>query len=274
MKGYVMYNILIFDLDDTLTDNYENVKEAFKFLLKNRNEKYTQEKFEKFHKIDIETWRARANGKIITPFENDLKKKVEWIRASRFIRFYGENNITYEDAVKSNDIKKKTEWIRASRFLKFYGEDKISYQEAVKINDIYMEGMKLKVVPQKNTYEIIKYLYEKKYRIIIATNGPKVALSSKLEKLGINKFIELTFCSEEIGFMKPHENYYKGLFRKANIKDRNGILFIGDDLEKDIKGGIQNNLDTCWCNYNNIVNNTNYKPKYEINSLLELKSIL
>lgn len=242
MKGYVMYNILIFDLDDTLTDNYENVKEAFKFLLKNRNEKYTQEKFEKFHKIDIETWRARANGKIITPFENDLKKKVEWIRASRFIRFYGENNITYEDAVKSNDI--------------------------------YMEGMKQKVVPQKNTYEIIKYLYEKKYRIIIATNGPKVVLSSKLEKLGINKFIELTFCSEEIGFMKPHENYYKGLFRKANIKDRNGILFIGDDLEKDIKGGIQNNLDTCWCNYNNIVNNTNYKPKYEINSLLELKSIL
>ena len=237
-----MYNILIFDLDDTLTDNYENVKEAFKFLLKNRNEKYIQEKFEKFHKIDIETWRARANGKIITPFEND--------------------------------IKKKTEWIRASRFLKFYGEDKISYQEAVKINDIYMEGMKLKVVPQKNAYEIIKYLYERKYRIIIATNGPKVALSSKLEKLGINKFIELTFCSEEIGFMKPHENYYKGLLKKANIKNKNEILFIGDDLEKDIKGGIQNNLDTCWCNYNNIVNNTNYKPKYEINSLLELKSIL
>ena len=181
MKGYTMYNILIFDLDNTLTDDYENIKEAFKFLLKNRNEKYTQEKFEKFHEIDKETWSKRADGKIITPFENDLKKKVEWIRASRFIRFYGENNITYEDAVKSNDI--------------------------------YMEGMKQKVVPQKNAYEIIKYLYEKKYRIIIATNGPKVVLSSKLEKLGINKFIELTFCSEEIGFMKPHENYYKGLFR-------------------------------------------------------------
>ena len=153
-----MYKVLIFDLDNTLTDDYENVKQAFKYLMKLKNEEYSEEKFLKFHKIDIETWRARANGEIITPFEDD--------------------------------IKKKTEWIRASRFLKFYGEDKISYQEAVKINNIYMEGMKLKVVPQKNTYEVIEYLYKRKYKIIIATNGPKVALGTKLEKLGILKFIE------------------------------------------------------------------------------------
>lgn len=143
-----MYKVLIFDLDNTLTDDYENVKQAFKYLMKLKNEEYSEEKFLKFHKIDIETWRARANGEIITPFEDD--------------------------------IKKKTEWIRASRFLKFYGEDKISYQEAVKINNIYMEGMKLKVVPQKNTYEVIEYLYKRKYKIIIATNGPKVALGTKL----------------------------------------------------------------------------------------------
>lgn len=237
-----MYNVLIFDLDNTLTDDYENVKQAFKYLMKLKNEEYSEEKFLKFHKIDIETWRARANGEIITPFEDD--------------------------------IKKKTEWIRASRFLKFYGEDKISYQEAVKINNIYMEGMKLKVVPQKNTYEVIEYLYKRKYKIIIATNGPKVALGTKLEKLGILKFIELTFSAEEIGFMKPHFKYYEALLEKANISEKEEILFIGDDIEKDIRGGIENNIDTCWCNYNNLINNTYYKPKFEIKELLDLKNIL
>lgn len=237
-----MYKNLIFDLDNTLTDDYENVKQAFKYVMECKNEEYSEEKFLKFHKIDVETWRARSNGEIVTPFEDNIKKKTEWIRASRFIKFYGEKNITYEDAVRTNNI--------------------------------YMEGMKQKVIPQKDSYEIIKYLYEKNYRIIIATNGPKVALDTKLEKLKIAEFIDVTFSAEEVGFMKPHLKYFDGLLKKSNIEQKNEILFIGDDLEKDIKGGIENNIDTCWCNYENITNNTLYKPKFEINKLIELKNIV
>lgn len=236
------YEYLIFDLDNTLTDDYENTKEAFKYVMNLKGEEYTKEKFLKFHEIDVETWRARANGEIVTPFENNKVLKTEWIRASRFIKFYGENNISYEDAVKTNNI--------------------------------YMNGMKQKVVSQKNCYETIEYLYKKKYRIIIATNGPLVAVDAKLIKLGIKKFIDVTFSAEEVGFMKPHKIFYDGLLEKANIKTKNKILFIGDDLEKDIKGGIENSIDTCWCNYNNFVNNTLYKPKYEIHELLELKELL
>lgn len=237
-----MYKYLIFDLDNTLTDDYENVKQAFKYVLKVRNEEYTDEKFLKFHEIDIRTWKDGANGKIISPFEDDKKKKTEWIRASRFLKFYGEKNISYDDAVKANNI--------------------------------YMEGMKIKVVPQKHSYEIIKYLFDKKYIIIIATNGPKVALNTKLEKIGILKFINNTFSAEEVGFIKPHLKYFNGLLKKADINNKSEILFIGDDLEKDIKGGIDNKIDTCWCNYNNEINNTIYKPKYEINELIDLKEFL
>lgn len=237
-----MYTTIIFDLDDTLTDNYANIKEAFKYLMCLKGEEYTEEKFLKFLEIDEKTWKAKANGEIITPFENDIVLKTEWIRASRFIKFYGENNISYEDAVKANNI--------------------------------YMEGMKRKVIPQNNCYEIIKYLYEKKYKIIIATNGPLVAVDAKLTKLGINQFIDVIFSAEEVGFMKPHKIYYEGLLKKSNIKNKNEILFIGDSLQTDIKGGIENNIDTCWCNYKILDNNTIYKPKFEIHELLELKKIL
>lgn len=40
-----MYTTIIFDLDDTLTDNYENVKYAFKSVMNYKNEEYTEEKF-------------------------------------------------------------------------------------------------------------------------------------------------------------------------------------------------------------------------------------
>lgn len=79
-----MYNIIIFDLDDTLTNDKENIKEAFKEVLKSKKEKYSDEKFEKFYKIDKETWKKRAAGKLLTPYEDNNEKKAEWLRAYRF----------------------------------------------------------------------------------------------------------------------------------------------------------------------------------------------
>lgn len=74
--------------------------------------------------------------------------------------------------------------------------------------------------------------------------------------------------------MKPHKEFYKGLLKKAGILNKENVLFIGDELEKDIKGGIENNIDTCWCNYNKDQKASIYIPKYEINQLEELKEIL
>ena len=224
-----MYKVLIFDLDDTLTNNLENVKEAFKKVIEYRKEKFTEEKFSKFYNIDLKFWSDRANGKLLTPYEDNKEKKVEWLRANRFIKYFGENNISYE--------------------------------EAVKVNDIYMNGMKEKVVPRENCFEVIKYLYDKNYKIVIATNGPLIPLKIKIEKLDIFKYMDTIFSAEEIGFMKPSKEFYEALMKKSNLKVKEDILFIGDDLEKDIKGGIENGIDTCWCNYDNIPNNLSYIPK-------------
>ncbi len=43
-----MYKTIIFDLDDTLTNDCENVREAFKIVLKYVNEDYTEVKFDRF----------------------------------------------------------------------------------------------------------------------------------------------------------------------------------------------------------------------------------
>ncbi len=236
-----MYNTIIFDLDDTLTDNCANIKEAFKTVLEYRKEDYTDAKFEVFYSIDKKTWRDRAAGRLMTPYEDDMKKKAEWLRASRFLKYFG---------------------------------DSIDYNEAVHINNIYMDGMKKKVIAREGTLDIIKYLYNKKYTLIIATNGPTVPLKSKLEKLQIEKYFKTVFSAEEVGFMKPHKEFYKGLLKKSGSPAKEKILFIGDELEKDIKGGMENSIDTCWCNYNNEEKSTRYIPKYEIHKLEELKQIL
>lgn len=235
-----MYKTIIFDLDDTLTDDKANIKETLKIVMKYMNIKYTENNFKRFYEIDKATWRDRAAGKLLTPYEDNKEKKTEWIRASRFLKFF--NN-------------------------------EISYEEAVEVNNIYMDGMKKHVVSRDGTKEVINYLHEKEYKIIIATNGPTIPLKTKIDKLGITNYVDTIFAADEVGFMKPHKKYYEGLLKKSNITNKSDILFIGDDLDKDIKGGLDNGIDTCWCNYNNEINNK-YNTQYEITSLYELKNIL
>ena len=52
------------------------------------------------------------------------------------------------------------------------------------------------------------------------------------------------------------------------------MLIIGDELEKDVLGGIQNGIDSCWFNMKRAKNNTEIKPSFEITNLLELENIL
>ncbi len=236
-----MYNTIIFDLDDTLTHDKENIREAFKIVLEYHEESYTDEKFEKFYEIDKKTWRDRAAGKTKCPFEGDIKKKTEYFRASRFLNYF---------------------------------ENTISYEEAVKMNDLYIKGMMEYVVARDGAFEIVEYLYKKDYKIVVATNGPLIPLQTKLEKLGIAPFISTIFSAEEVGFMKPRKEYFDGLLQKAEITEKENTLLIGDDLLKDIKGGIDNEIDTCWCNHDKEENTTEYIPKYEIHKLEELRKIL
>ena len=83
------YKILIFDLDDTLIDNLENVKYAFKLMVKSKNEEYNEENFKRWYKIDKKFWEDWQDGKIIMPeyFRNETDKKsdkfLNWVRSQR-----------------------------------------------------------------------------------------------------------------------------------------------------------------------------------------------
>ena len=197
------YQYIIFDLDNTLVDDKENVKNAFYSLLKYLKKEVNEKEFERFYKIDCQYWKDRAEGKIKDPYIfKDKDEKAQWNRAQRFL---------------------------------IYFEHEICLEEAIKFNDIYMEALKDNIVPIQYANEIIKYLYQKKYKIFIATNGPKIAINSKLDRIDIRNYITEIISSEEVGYMKPRKEFYKKMMEKFNIKNKEEMILIGDELEKDIK---------------------------------------
>ena len=235
------YKKILFDLDNTLIDDNENRKYAIRKILKEMDKYLGENQVEDFIKSDDKYWQDRASKKLKDPYE-------------------------------FKTIEEKTKWVRAQRFIMFFKD--ISFEEAVEINDKYINYLKEKIIPIEGAKETLEYLYNKNYEINIVTNGPTVPAKSKLEKTEISKYINLVFTAEEAGFMKPHKEFFDEFYKKIGTKNVDEMLIIGDELEKDVLGGIENNIDTCWFNSKNSKNDPGIKPDMEIKKLVELKNIL
>lgn len=234
------YKKLLFDLDNTLIDDNENRRYAMKKILDDRKEDITEEKLENFIKLDDKYWKDRAEGKI-------------------------------KDLYKFKNLEEKTTWVRAQRFIMYFN---CSFEEAVKINEDYINYLKNNIIPIKNAKEILEYLNKKQYEIYIVTNGPEKPVGNKLNSINATKYIKCVFTAEEAGYMKPHEEFFNKFFKKINNYKKDDMLIIGDELEKDVLGGIQNGIDSCWFNVENKKNTSKIKPNFEIENLLELRKIL
>lgn len=234
------YKKLLFDLDNTLIDDNENRRYAIRKVLNDRKEEVTKEKLENFIKLDDKYWQDRAEGKIKDPYEfKTLEEKTTWVRAKRFIIYFG-----------------------------------CSFEEAVEINERYIEYLKEVIFPIENAKEILEYLNNKKYEIYIVTNGPEKPVENKLNSINAKKYIKSVFTAEEAGYMKPHKEFFDKFFKKIDTYKKDDMIIIGDELEKDVLGGIQNGIDSCWFNAKYRENTTDIKPTIEINNLLDLENIL
>lgn len=235
------YKKILFDLDNTLVDDDENRKYAIKQILIERNEEPNDKRIEDFIKLDNQFWKDRAEGKIKDPYVFKTKEeKAEWVRTQRFLRYF----------------------------------KNISFEEGASINNEYIKYLSEKIVPIKNAQIILKYLHEKEYEIHIVTNGPTKAVKNKLEKIDVLKYITGIFTAEEAGNMKPRHEFFEKFFEKIGDYKKENMFIIGDELEKDVAGGNQNGIDSCWLNMKKEKNNTGFKPTHEINDLIELKKIL
>lgn len=241
------YKILIFDLDDTLIDNLENVKYAFKIMIESKSEEYNEEDFIRWYEIDKKFWKDWQDGKIILPeyFKNETGKKSD-----KFLN-----------------------WVRAQRFL-IYFNNEISLDEAIRLNNIYMNSLKENVIAIDGAYDTLNYLSSKGYYIIIATNGPKVATKDKLLKINCIDFVNEILSADMFGYMKPNKEFFDGIKRTLNNYNVNEYLIIGDSLKSDVGFAMKCNFDSCWFNKNNDNISDEYIPTMTINNLRELIEIL
>lgn len=240
------YKILIFDLDDTLIDNLENVKCAFKTMVESNNDSYSDGNFMRWYEIDKKFWKDWQDGLIEMP-----------------------DHLKGETGKKSDEF---LDWLRAQRVLIYY-ENSIGLEEAIKLNNIYMQALTEQVIAIEGAYDLLKYLSQK-YYIIIATNGPKVATREKLEKIKCSSYVNEVLSADMFGYMKPRKEFFEGIQKLLNNFNNDEYLIIGDSLKSDVGFGMNCNFDSCWFNKKDEELDDNYKPTMIIKNLKELQEKL
>ena len=106
------------------------------------------------------------------------------------------------------------------------------------------------------------------------TNGIAKVQHSRIKNSGLNKYFSNIFISDEIGFPKPHKEYFDFVFDSMKIVNLNSVLIVGDSLTSDIKGGNNAGIATCWYNPKRLENDSDSICNYEIGNLEEIKEII
>lgn len=233
------YEVLIFDLDDTLINNTMSMKYAFRIILSHLGIEYCEDLFKKWSEFDVSYWHLWESGRMNIP--NFIQTR--------------EDKITY---------------LRANRFLCFFESLGLDFETAVSLNELYCEMLGVHILEIEGAFHLLQDLHPH-YEIAIATNGPKNAALKKLQMAKLKDYISLVVSSEEVGFSKPMPEFFYYLFDKIKVKDKNKMLLIGDSLTTDILGGMSSGIDTCWFNPNDIILPKEYSPTMTIRKLPQLK---
>ncbi len=164
--------------------------------------------------------------------------------------------------------------LRVKRFADLFEAIDLSPALPEDFSKRYLENLIIKSESYDGVKEMLDGLHSY-YHMSIITNGLREVQRPRLRKLDMTHYFDSIIVSDEIGIAKPDERYFEIAFHSIdNPPPRENTLVIGDNLKSDILGGIRYGLKTCWLNASGKANDTDIKPDYEIQNILELPDLL
>ena len=129
------------------------------------------------------------------------------------------------------------------------------------------------LTPFEEVPETLQLLKDKKYKLAILSNGTPDLLNKLVSSNNLDNYFEDIFSVEEVGIYKPDSRVYDIPTKKYGIK-KNEVIFLSANTW-DISGGGNYGYQSVWVNRNNnIFDNLDYTPKYQIQSLKGLLDIV
>ncbi len=190
--------------------------------------------------------------------------------ASHFHHTYFEHNNRLWEQYRQGKIDK--EFLKNERFrlpLEDYGiyDEKLAHDLGESYTDYAARLVSL--VP--NSLEILNHLKEKGYNIHLITNGFLEVQDIKMKASGLDKLIDKSFISEEVGFKKPDHRIFYHAMETVGGTVENSVM-VGDDLAVDIIPAKEIGMFHIYFNRKKISHDE--KLDCEIYDLIEIRDII
>lgn len=143
-----------------------------------------------------------------------------------------------------------------------------------KFQEVYEKKLENTCILYPETKSVLERLKELGYRSYIITNGVRSVQNNRLDLSMLRPFLSGVFISDEIGYAKPSDEFFKAVKNGIPDFNREKTLIIGDSLVSDIPLGLKNGIKTCRTNYRKEGNPENVKYDYEIFNLSEIFAVL
>ena len=127
--------------------------------------------------------------------------------------------------------------------------------------------------PFKEVHETLKTLKERKFKLAILSNGTSSLLNELVKSNNLENLFDDIFSIEEVKIYKPNSKVYDIPINKYKI-EKNEVAFLSANTW-DVSGGGNYGFNSIWVNRNNnIFDNLDYLPKYEIKDLHKLLDLI
>lgn len=229
------YTDILIDLDDTLIDTATNTKETVREIY---NDYHFSRYFDTF---------------------------------DDFFSFYHTNVSRLWDLYNKGQIAK--EEIQKNRFYSSLSHlDGFDNKKIQTINNDYIGRIMKKEALIEGALDILEYL-KPKYRMHILSNGFTEMQYTKMESAGLScNYFSNIILSDKVGVNKPHPDIFRYAIEKTGVKS-NEIVMIGDNIQTDIKGAYDSNIDQIWFNPEDKTS-YEFKPTHTVKKLSDIKDIL
>ena len=114
----------------------------------------------------------------------------------------------------------------------------------------------------------------KNHRLVLVTNGLKEVQRPRLSRSTIQHYFESVVVSDEIGHAKPDAAFFDYVFNEIRHPDKSRVLMIGDNINADIRGGLDYGLDSCWYNPDRKPLENGIEPTMIIDDISQLTNYL
>ena len=168
--------------------------------------------------------------------------------------FYTRKEISYEEQ-------------RSRRIIDLFKTYNVDLDKTpLEVYDIYLKFFEDNWCLFDDVYDVVSKLHSLGYKLGVISNGDLSQQSDKLRRTGIYDFFDIVTTSSEYAYSKPDIRLYESIVDRFNI-DKNNMVMIGDQAEKDVLPCLEIGIDAIWLNRKNKPNTFDVK---EIKSLNEV----